>query len=104
MGRSRLSSKNGPWWRNAGKQTLWVVLIGGLSFGCGMGRGSSYLVILPTLTAAPQEVSCRIGPPGQPTRERRCVVVVKEDWEALVRELKAACLAGGQSAIVCEAE
>lgn len=48
---------------------------------------------------APVIIACRHD--GQPTT---CVVMLKEDHENLVRQLKGACLALGQSRKECLAE
>jgi hypothetical protein len=34
----------------------------------------------------------------------RCTVVLERDWQALVRELKAACVATGQADAECQAD
>lgn len=59
----------------------------------------SYRVQIPELRAAPVELGCRVG--GTPDI---CLLVLREDWEALVRELKAACLALGGTPRECQAE
>ncbi len=54
---------------------------------------STYRVIVPELYEAPVEVACG---------EHRCIVLYKEDYKNIVRELKAACLANGQSKRECQ--
>lgn len=56
---------------------------------------STYQVVVPELSAMPLEIPCGT---------RRCTVVIKEDYESLVRELKAACIANGQSKKACQIE
>lgn len=68
--------------------------------GCAAGRLPwSYRVRIPELRAAPIEVNCLLG--GQPAE---CVLVLKPDWEDVVLELKAACLAVGGTPKECQAE
>ncbi len=54
---------------------------------------------LPLLAAPPREVPC-----AENGALRTCVVVIREDWRAVVRELKAACLATGQPAAECQTD
>lgn len=67
--------------------------------GCVTPAGpSSYRVTLPVLQAPPREVTCHLE-----EAEATCVVVLREDWRKVIRELKAACLAMGGSPEACGA-
>ena len=82
-------------WRTRGRRMLLVGLIGGLLFGCAMAPSrSSYRVVVPELELVPMEIPCGV---------HRCMVLFKSDWERVVRELKAACLANGQTPQDCQA-
>ena len=89
-----------------------LCLIGGLLSGCAMARSpSSYKVTIPALEAAPVEIPCYPAGPGL----RRCVAIIQEsadsdrvyevitraDRQAIVRALKGACLANGQTEAEC---
>jgi len=66
------------------------------SYGCApTPLPSPYRVNLPTLNAAPLVTPCRTDRPTQ------CVVLTQDDYLALVRELKAACLALGGTPDAC---
>lgn len=65
--------------------------------GCSQGLPSfAYRVTVPTLKAKPLEIVCHLG-----DHESACLVVLREDWERVVRELKAACLALGGAPETC---
>ncbi|HEV8642265.1 MAG TPA: hypothetical protein VGV13_14300 [Methylomirabilota bacterium] len=67
--------------------------------GCATPAGlSSYRVTLPVLQATPRELTCHLE-----EAETTCVVMLRDDLRALVRELKAACLALGGSPGDCQA-
>lgn len=59
---------------------------------------SRYQVRVPTLAARPLAVPC-----SDRTGAHTCVVLLQDDYAAIVRELKAACLANRQSAAECQA-
>ena len=59
---------------------------------------SDYQVTIPILTARPRIIDCTAH--GGPSE---CVVVLRSDFHALAKELKAACLANGQSHEECQA-
>lgn len=52
------------------------------------------------LEAVPTETVCHTRARGTTA----CTILLKTDFEALVRELKAACLANGQPVPECQAE
>ena len=60
--------------------------------------GSSYKVLVPKLATRPLAVPC-----SDNTGRHTCVVLLQDDYAAIVRELKAACLANRQSAAECQA-
>lgn len=69
-----------------------------LTFGCAKVAGpSSYRVQIPVLQAKPGAVTCRHDGILEP-----CTVLLSRDYEALVRELKSACLALGGSDKDCQ--
>lgn len=84
--------------RQSGRLGLLVVLMVGLISACGTAgmAPSPYRVTMPVLDATPMAVRCQKN--GQPAR---CKVVLETDWAAVVRELKAACLALGGSDADC---
>ena len=83
------------WKHWSGKLAVVVILT---LAGCGTLAGLSvYRVTLPVLAAPPVERACLVN-----DAPRICVVVVKEDFEALVVELKAACRALGGSEEECQ--
>jgi hypothetical protein len=86
--------------RWAGKRALWLPLTAGLLSACGTAPATSaFRVSIPTLQAPPREIACvTAAAPGT------CVVVTRDDWRAVVRELKAACLGAGQTPRECGAE
>jgi hypothetical protein len=85
-----------PWWRRSGATLLLLVLMVGGICACSHTAGRSpFRVQIPLLTQAPAEyVAGGVA--------YRCYV--REDSVALVRELKAACLALGGSREECQAE
>lgn len=83
-------------WRRSG---FWLVA-SSLLFGCATGPAiSSYKVKIPELTARPKTAHCAVD--GEPTQ---CVILLKGDYETILRELAAACLASGASKQECELE
>ena len=74
--------------------SLVAVVISGCSQ---VAVGSSYRVLIPLLQANPITVNCATG-----SFQGECVLLLKSDYEAIVRELKAACLANGQTAEECQ--
>jgi hypothetical protein len=59
-------------------------------------------VTIPALAAPPHEIRC-IHRAGDVVMEKACVVVLKDDWNAVLLELQAACLALGGSGVACQA-
>lgn len=89
--------RRAPWRRSAG----WLSLLGSLVVvaGCAHGQGSSsFRVSIPTIVA-PRTIACLVS--GQPAE---CVLLLKHDHEEIVRQLKGACLALGQSREECHAD
>jgi hypothetical protein len=83
-------------WRWAIKRRLWGLLMVALLSGCHlMPCQSSYRVEVPLLSAEPLQTQCSQGP---------CVILRRADYQAIVRELKAACLSTGQSMEECQAK
>ena len=83
-----------------GKRMLLVGLVAVLTYACSLvAAQSAYRVRIPLLQAAPAHVNCV-------TNEIRgeCTLLLRSDYEALVRELKAACLGNGQTVADCQAE
>ncbi len=79
---------------------LLLGLMAALVSSCGLMRGpSTYRVQLPVLGAQPLTVPCEVG-----DHSDVCILVLKRDYETIVRELKAACLALGQTPAACQAE
>lgn len=77
---------------------LAIVLL--MTSGCGLMRTrSEYRVSIPTLRVAPQSVTCLTS-----SGVVDCVVVASEDFRAVVRELKACCIANHGSAKDCETD
>ena len=85
-----------PW---LGKLLLRLIPIAVLLWGCALvPRPSPYQVIIPLLQSPPLTIPCHVPEPTT------CTVVRTSDWEAVIRELKAACLANGQEPKACQAE
>ncbi len=81
-----------------GKLMLHLVPMAVLLWGCALTpRPSPYQVLIPTLQAQPREIPCNA--PEATT----CLVLRKDDWQKVIRELKAACLALGGSKEKCQA-
>lgn len=86
--------------QRSSKGVRWALLAGALSCGCALAPApSSYQVRLPLLTAPTIRVPCQAD--GRPAT---CRVILETDYEALVRELKAACVAAGGSDVDCQTE
>lgn len=84
------------------KLVLGSALITGLLSGCGKElRDSNYKVQIPLLQAVPTPGNCTFSKYGD---QRRCIILLEEDFEAIVQELKAACLALGGSPEECQVE
>jgi len=78
----------------SGKLMLCLALTAVLTSACVTGLGQSvYQVRIPTLQAQPRVFECG---------DRVCIALIKEDYEAIVLELKAACIASGQSDEACQ--
>lgn len=75
-----------------------ALLVAAASSACATPPTRLYRVTIPTLQAAPAEVMCRSKSMGNTT----CTLLLTTDYQALVRELKAACLANGQPATECQ--
>ncbi len=98
MTKSIRKPRPAPWWRWGGWLSLLWLLI--MAQACATGAGKSpFQVSVPTLQAPVIPVACRLN--GQPAE---CAILLKTDLEAIVRNLKAACLANGQSAKECLTE
>ena len=84
-----------PWPPWGGLLILLLLLTAAL--GCARSRGPSpFLVSIPPITT-PVTIAClRSGQPAE------CLLLLRHDFEELVRALKAACLANGQSAADCQ--
>ena len=79
------------WRHSAGRLLPLALLITGLVSGCSLARGnSSYQVQIPVPHALPKTVRCVTE---KDQTERDCVLILEEDFDAIVRELKSACLA-----------
>lgn len=89
------------WPRWGGRWTHSAVLIAGLASGCVSLAPPSYRVTIPVLKAPPHEAPCTLIRDDGSRLVSRCVTVTRDDWEALVREVKAACLANGQPRSEC---
>lgn len=67
--------------------------------GCAHSQGPSpFRVSMPTIVT-PLTIACRLD--GQP---EECSILRRRDFEDIVRQLKGACLALGQSKAECQAE
>lgn len=87
------------WKPFGGVRTLPLLLAAALTSACATSpTGSSYRVQVPILTVRPLVVPCadRSGP-------HTCAVILLEDYQVLVREVKAACLANRQTPAECQA-
>lgn len=73
-------------------------MTGALLSGCATGPGT-YRVSIPELTAKPVQGTCKLR--GEPAD---CTLLLTRDYQSLVRELKAACLALGGSPESCQTE
>jgi hypothetical protein len=82
------------------KRALRWLVMAALLCGCETTPATSpFRVSIPTLQAPPREIACVIA-----TGPAECVVVTRDDWRAVVRELKAACLGAGQTPLECGTE
>jgi len=89
--------------RWSGKLGLLVSLAAVLISGCSqVVVKSSYRVNVPILTLEARTFQCGVDRGGQIVLPQECVALLKRDYEAIVRELKAACLANGQTAEECQ--
>lgn len=79
----------------SGRLMQLVALTGVLVLGCVKEQvpSHSYRVKIPVLTASPNIINCKDGP---------CELWLSKDIQAIVRELKAACLAFGQTPEECQ--
>ena len=82
----------------SGKRALLLSLMAGLSFGCASQvRESNYQVEMPILAAPPHHHNCTVN-----DMATICTCFVKSDAEAIIRKLKAACLALGGTEDACQ--
>jgi hypothetical protein len=73
--------------------------------GCVTGPGpSSYRVTIPVLEISPRIVDCTILTRDGTPSQRKCLTLLQTDYQGIVRELKAACLALGQTKAECQAD
>jgi len=93
-------------WRGTLPKIACALIAGGLialmSSGCApkMARKAyGYEMILPTLEAIPAIVECEL-----PSGSRTCVLLVMEDYYAIIAAMKAACLALGGEDGACQTE
>lgn len=97
---------NSPRTRKNTRSGLWSILGLLLLSACAWGpTGSAYRPTLPQLEAVPLERPClreRVSDGAQVTTT--CVLVLKSDYAAIVRELKASCLALGWGRTYCQTE
>lgn len=88
--------------RMNGRRMLLVILM--LStFGCGtQGMPYRYRIERPTMTVAPIFHNCVVtdGTTGA-KRDAPCVTLLREDYNGLIVEVKAACLATGGTDLEC---
>ncbi len=81
-------------------------LMAGLLSACGTtgpSSSSGYRVTLPVLTLPPKIHECEIrNTTTGVTQPAECVTRLKQDDDAIIRELKAACLALGGSDLECQ--
>lgn len=86
------------WLRCNGKLMLPLLLTAVALSACATRpTGSSYKVKVPTLAARPLVVPCRDN-----SGDHMCAVVLINDYTAIIRELKAACLANRQTPAECQ--
>lgn len=85
----------------SGRCRLLALLAAALISGCAPKLPSSattgYRVIIPPLAVQPVARECHVGDRWLP-----CVLILRDDYEALIRALKGACLALGQSDEECQ--
>ena len=95
--RPRPESTVQPWRTFSVRRSIALTLVA-LVWGCApVPLRSAYQVSLPPLTASPREILCELD-----GRVASCTVLATPDYEALVRELKAACVALGGSDVECQ--
>ena len=84
--------------RVSGRLGRWLILSLLFVSACAPALGPSpYRVTLPQPKANPLRVACQVA--GEPDE---CVLLLREDFQALVIELKAACLALNGSEDACQ--
>jgi len=91
-----------PSWMRRSVPWLLIGLSLSLAPGCALltSRKPLYVVSVPTLQIAPMRDKCPWRDPnGVPDEwiDADCVMLLGEDYDALVRELKAACIHNGQT-------
>lgn len=77
---------------------LVLLLVLGVAQSCApVPRPSVFRVSIPTLQAQPRQIPCEAQ-----GKTQTCTVILTHDYEALVRELKTACLATGGTPDACQ--
>lgn len=98
-----LNASGSPWRRPDLRRLGWpsrlALLVTFTLPACGTPGAGSYRMTIPILEATPVEGPCRLDDGSQ----RVCLRVLREDWIALIVELKAACLALGGNERECQA-
>ena len=89
-------------WRHCAGRLAWpAILTGALSSGCSLvGGNSAYQVQIPVLHAQPLSVPCVL----ESGEKAQCTALLESDYEAIVRELKTACLALRGTPTDCQTE
>ncbi len=81
-----------------GKRVLLSLLTAALLSGCATAGTPSYRVVVPILQSKPVEFTCATTRGGA-----SCLIIRTSDYQNIVRELKAACLANKQTPQECQA-
>lgn len=92
--------KHSSWQGRLKGGALAALLAANLSGCAGIRHLPAYEVRIPALTAVPYDLECD----ADDGSVRQCVMLLREDYDAIVRELKAACLALGGSERDCQAD
>lgn len=89
-----------------GKRVLWASLLLGLICGCATSPSPfRYSVTIPMLEVTPKVAPCQLkDASGVIVASERCVTLVESDLIELIVELKAACLALGNTPTQCQTE
>jgi hypothetical protein len=90
----------------SGRLVLLLVLTVALALGCVQAQvASNYKVKIPVLNAATEPSECVIAVNVDGIVMKKlgsCVTLLEDDWKAVVRELKSACLALGGTDEECQ--